>query len=48
MKVWVYTINDPKVANKLLDLGADGIITDNTSIIWRTLAIRGTGKALLR
>jgi len=40
MKVWVYTINDSAMANKMLDLGADGIITDNTSILWRTLAIR--------
>jgi glycerophosphoryl diester phosphodiesterase len=40
MKVWVYTVNDPAVANKMLDLGADGMITDNTSILWRTLALR--------
>jgi glycerophosphoryl diester phosphodiesterase len=40
LKVWVYTINDPALANTLLDQGADGIITDNTSLIWRTLALR--------
>lgn len=40
LKVWCYTINEPAVANQLLDCGIDGIITDNTSIIWRTLALR--------
>lgn len=40
LKVWCYTINDSATANKILDLGADGIITDNTSIMWRTLALR--------
>jgi glycerophosphoryl diester phosphodiesterase len=40
LKVWVYTVNDPELANKLLDMGVDGIITDNTSLIWRTLALR--------
>ena len=41
LKVWVYTINDPAVANKLLDMGVDGLITNNTSLIWKTIAIRG-------
>ena len=40
LKVWVYTINDPELANKLLDMGVDGLITNNTSLIWRTLALR--------
>ncbi|MEK7678063.1 MAG: glycerophosphodiester phosphodiesterase family protein [Verrucomicrobiota bacterium] len=40
LKVWVYTINEPDLANALLDQGIDGIITDNTSLIWRTLALR--------
>lgn len=40
LKVWVYTINDPAAANKLLDLGADGLITNNTGLLWRTLALR--------
>ncbi|MDD5139574.1 MAG: glycerophosphodiester phosphodiesterase family protein [Verrucomicrobiales bacterium] len=48
MKVWVYTINEPAMANKMLDLGADGIITDNTSIIWRAIALRATEKGLPR
>jgi glycerophosphoryl diester phosphodiesterase len=41
LKVWVYTINDPELANTLLDMGVDGIITNNTSLIWKTLATRG-------
>jgi len=40
LKVWVYTINDPAAANKLLDMGVDGIITNNTGLLWRTLALR--------
>jgi glycerophosphoryl diester phosphodiesterase len=40
LKVWVYTINDPELANRLLDMGVDGIITNNVSLIWRTLALR--------
>ncbi len=41
LKVWVYTINEPGLANRLLDMGVDGIITNNTSLIWRTIALRG-------
>jgi glycerophosphoryl diester phosphodiesterase len=44
LKVWIYTINEPAMANKMLDLGVDGIITDNTSFLWRTLAIRALEK----
>jgi len=40
LKVWIYTVNDPAEANRLLDLGVDGIITNNTSLIWRTIALR--------
>ena len=40
LKVWIYTINDPAEANRLLDLGVDGIITNNTALIWRTIALR--------
>ena len=40
LKVWVYTINDPVLANELLDMGVDGIITNNTSLIWKTIALR--------
>lgn len=42
LKVWVYTIDDPRLANRLLNHGVDGIITNNTSLIWRTIALRGS------
>jgi glycerophosphoryl diester phosphodiesterase len=40
LKVWVYTINDPTLANRLLEMGVDGLITNNTSLIWKTMALR--------
>jgi glycerophosphoryl diester phosphodiesterase len=40
LKVWVYTVNNPTLANRLLDMGVDGLITNNTSLLWRTLALR--------
>jgi glycerophosphoryl diester phosphodiesterase len=40
LKVWVYTIDEPEVANRLLDAGVDGIITDNPALIWRTIGLR--------
>jgi glycerophosphoryl diester phosphodiesterase len=40
LKVWVYTINGPALANQLLDMGVDGIITNNPSLIWKTIALR--------
>ena len=40
LKVWVYTINEPDLANRMLDAGVDGIITDNPALIWKTIAIR--------
>jgi len=40
LKVWVYTIDEPEAANELLDMGVDGIISNNVSIIWRTVALR--------
>lgn len=39
-KVWVYTIDDAATANQLLDMGVDGIITNNPSVIFKTLALR--------
>jgi glycerophosphoryl diester phosphodiesterase len=41
LKVWVYTINDPMLAEVLLDIGVNGLITDNVSIMWRMMALRG-------
>lgn len=40
LKVWVYTINDEAVARQLLEVGVDGIITDNPGLLWKVLAIR--------
>jgi glycerophosphoryl diester phosphodiesterase len=37
-KVWVYTINDAALAERLIDLGIDGLITDNPAMAWRVLA----------
>ena len=41
LKVWIYTVNQPRMANELLDLGVDGLITNNPAVIWKTLALRG-------
>lgn len=43
LKVWVYTIDDPAVANALLSVGVDGIITNNPAILWKVLATRRAG-----
>jgi glycerophosphoryl diester phosphodiesterase len=40
LKVWVYTIDDPTVADEMLDLGVDGIISNNPSVIWKAIALR--------
>jgi glycerophosphoryl diester phosphodiesterase len=48
LKAWCYTINDSATANKLLAVGAAGIITDNTSVLWRTIAIRNSESEGLR
>lgn len=40
LKVWVYTINNPAEAERLLGLGVNGLITDNPALIWRTIALR--------
>jgi len=40
LKVWVYTINRPELAARLLDIGVDGIITNNPALIWKTMALR--------
>jgi glycerophosphoryl diester phosphodiesterase len=37
-KVWIYTVNDSELANKLLDRGVDGIITDDAARMLRMLA----------
>lgn len=44
-KVWVYTVNDSALANRLLDRGVDGIITDNAARMFRTMAQRNHGRS---
>jgi glycerophosphoryl diester phosphodiesterase len=41
LKVWIYTINRQDVAERLLDLGVDGLITNNPAIIWKAMALKG-------
>ena len=41
LKVWVYTVNTPRLANKLLDMGVDGLITNNTTLIRQSITPRG-------
>ncbi len=43
LKVWVYTVNDLDVAIDLLAMGVDGIISDDTSMVWKALAIHKGG-----
>jgi glycerophosphoryl diester phosphodiesterase len=43
LKVWIYTINEPALANRLLDIGVDGLISNNPSLIGKTLALRLAG-----
>jgi glycerophosphoryl diester phosphodiesterase len=40
LRVWVYTIDNPAQANELIDMGVDGIITNNTSLIRKAFAQR--------
>ena len=40
VKVWVYTVNDVKKAQELIALGVDGIISNETPLIWKALALR--------
>lgn len=44
VKVWVYTINEAPIAERLLEAGVDGIITDNPALIWKTIALRSAGR----
>jgi len=40
MEVWIYTVNKPEEAARLLDMGVDGIITDDPALIRKTIATR--------
>lgn len=44
LAVWIYTVNDPDRANSLLDMGVDGLITNRTSLMWRTVALRSAAR----
>lgn len=37
LDVWVYTIDDPALMRQLVELGVDGIITNNPGLAWRAL-----------
>lgn len=37
LKVWIYTIDDPAVVRDLRARGVDGFITNNPSLLWKTL-----------
>jgi glycerophosphoryl diester phosphodiesterase len=39
LKVWVYTVNDVRLANRLLNIGVDGIITNDPTMIRRAAAL---------
>ncbi|MBM3846256.1 MAG: glycerophosphodiester phosphodiesterase, partial [Verrucomicrobia bacterium] len=47
LKVFVYTVNDPVEARRLLQAGVDGLISDNPCRIWRVMlaCVRASGTA---
>jgi glycerophosphoryl diester phosphodiesterase len=40
LKVWIYTVDRAELANYLLDLGVDGLITNNPARMWKVIAER--------
>lgn len=39
LRVWIYTINDLDEALGLLEMGVDGIISDNPAMAWKAIAL---------
>jgi glycerophosphoryl diester phosphodiesterase len=40
LEVWIYTINQPALAKRLLDIGVDGLITNDPLLIKKTIGLR--------
>ena len=40
LKVWVWTVDDPKEAGRLLGMGVDGMISNNPAQMWKVIALR--------
>jgi glycerophosphoryl diester phosphodiesterase len=38
-KLFIYTINELEPAKLLLEAGVDGVITDNTAVLWKAMAL---------
>lgn len=43
LKVWVYTINELDETLRFLEMGVDGIISDNPAMVWKALTIHQAG-----
>ncbi len=39
LKVWVYTVNELDAMLRFLEMGVDGIISDNTALVWKALTL---------
>jgi glycerophosphoryl diester phosphodiesterase len=45
LQVWLYTINDLDTTLRFLEMGVDGIISDNPPMVWKAIALHSIGKA---
>lgn len=43
LQVWVYTINELDEALSLLEMGVNGIISDNPAMVWKAMALYSGG-----